>query len=208
MPAINTLIFDLGNVLVNFNHHQAAERIAPFTKKGPDEIYRLFFDSAITREFEEGKVSPEAFFSTVKEMLGALISFEEFIPIWNEIFFLAAENEQVLALVRALKPHYTTALLSNINVLHYQHLRKNFPIFDPFHAVFTSFELGYVKPASEIYQKVLTALGSAPANTFYTDDREELIESSLKLGIRGFVFKGFAHLKEDLRSSGVVLPLS
>ena len=205
MPVIDTLIFDLGNVLINFNHHRAAQRIAPFAKKHPDEIYRLFFDSVITREFEEGKILPEEFFSAVKGVLGSSISFEEFLPIWNEIFFLTPENEQVLALVRALKPHYKIALLSNINVLHYQYLKKNFPIFDPFHAIFTSFELGYVKPATQAYQKVLTAMGSAPAGTFYTDDRAELIESSLRLGIRGFVFKGAAQLKEDLISAGVMV---
>lgn len=59
---IEAVIFDLGNVLVDFDHRIAANRIAEFSDKSPAEIFALFFDSQLIGLFEEGKISPQDFF--------------------------------------------------------------------------------------------------------------------------------------------------
>lgn len=200
---IEAIIFDLGNVLINFDHRIAAAKISSFTDKGPDEIFNLFFDSELTRLFEEGKISPFKFFSKVKEMLSLGLSFGEFTAIWNDIFFLSEENRAVYNLACVLKKQYKVALLSNINILHLEYIKKEFPVLGAFHSIMASCELGIRKPKIEIYQKVLELLEVAAPNAFYTDDRPELIESAKSLGIRGFVFQGAEKLKRDLLGAGV-----
>ena len=59
------------------------------------------------------------------------------------------------------------------------------------------------KPDVRIYKKALAALGVQPQETFYTDDRPELIESAGRLGIQGFVFRGVEQLKNDLMDAGI-----
>jgi FMN phosphatase YigB (HAD superfamily) len=203
--AIKNILFDLGNVLINFDHTIAARRILPFTEKSIQEIYSLFFNSKATEFFEEGKLTPADFFMEVKKMLGLKIEFDAFLPIWNEIFFLTDENRAVRQAALALAARYSLAVLSNINVLHFEYLKKHFPIFEGFHNVFTSCELGYIKPNPLIYQKVLQLLGVSAGEVFYTDDRPELIEQARALGINGFVFKGSEQLKLDLASCGIHL---
>ena len=200
---IEAVVFDLGNVLVDFDHTIAAKRISRFCDKSPQEIFDLFFDSCVTRLFEEGKISSGDFFLKVKEALNLRLSYEAFVPIWNEIFFLTDKNRKVYSLLNDLRQDYKTALVTNINILHYEYLKKNFPVFGVFHKVFTSFELGSVKPSHAIYKKILEELEVLPENTFYTDDRAELIESAKELGMKSFLFKGIEQLKKDLLASGI-----
>ena len=200
---IKAIIFDLGNVLIDFDHTIAAKRISGFTDKIPQEIFNLFFDSNLTSLFEEGRILPLEFFSKVKEMLNLKLDYAEFLPIWNEIFFLTKKNQAVYYLAKTLKNNYRMALLSNINILHLDYLKKNFSIFDAFHYIITSFELGFRKPHPSIYQKTLDILEVPPYNVFYTDDRAELIETACRLGIHGFTFKGIKQLKKDLLVSNI-----
>ena len=178
----------------------AANRLSGLTDKSGQEIYELFFDSQLTGLFEEGKITPAQFFSGVKEALNLRISYEEFLPIWNEIFFFSEKNLAVYNLARSLKDRYRMVLLSNINVLHFEYVKKTFPVLDAFHNILTSFEAGFIKPRPEIYRKALAMLDSPPQEVFYTDDRQELIDGARKLGIQGFVFKGVEQLKRDLEN--------
>ena len=200
---VETIIFDLGRVLIDFDHRIAAKRIAEFADKNEEEILGLFFDSEVTMSFEAGKLSPRQFFLEVKKMLNLRLDYDAFVPIWQEIFFFSEKNRQVYSLALRLKERYRVALLSNINALHFDYIKRAFPVFGAFHNIITSFELGYIKPDPLIYQKTLEILGSAPARTFYTDDREELIASARGLGIQGFLFAGVEQLKKDLLASGV-----
>jgi len=201
---IKAVIFDLGNVLVDFDHMLAAKKIAFFTNKDPKEVFGLFFDSSLTGSFEEGKISPEDFFLEVKNMLKLKIGYEEFLPIWNEIFFFTDKNRGVYDLAGVLQKKYKIAVLSNINILHHNYLKKEFFIFSPFNRVLTSYELKARKPDPLIYKKTMDILGvSDPAEVFYTDDRPELIEAAGELGIKSFVFSEVEKLKINLIDSGI-----
>jgi FMN phosphatase YigB (HAD superfamily) len=200
---IDAVMFDLGNVLLNFDHRIAAERICRFTDKGRDEIFNLFFDSGLTGLFEEGKVSPSEFFLKVKEALNLRLDYAEFVPIWNEIFFFSEKNLSVYNLAGSLKNRYKVMLISNINILHFEYVKRTFPILDAFHNIITSFEAGLRKPHPSIYRKALEVLGCLAQNVFYTDDRPELIAGARQLGIRSFVFNNPQELRENLSESGV-----
>jgi putative hydrolase of the HAD superfamily len=200
---IKAVIFDLGNVWVDFNHRIAAEKVAHLCHKPMEEIFALFFDSGLTGLFEEGKITPDNFFQRVKEMLALKIPYAEFLPIWNDIFFLTQKNRQVHALARELKNNYKLGMISNINVLHFSYLQEKFPIFDLFPQIVTSYAVGVRKPAALIYEKALQALGVLPQEAFYIDDRPELIQGAQNLGIYAVVLTEMEKLKSDLKSCGV-----
>ncbi|MGD0336430.1 MAG: HAD family phosphatase [Candidatus Omnitrophota bacterium] len=200
---IKGIIFDLGNVLIDFDHRIAARRISRFTDKRDEDIYNLFFDSGLTALFEEGKITPQGFFLEVKKMLGLAIDYEAFLPIWNEIFFISDKNKAVYNLAKDLMSHYAVALLSNINRLHFEYLKNRYAIFDAFRYIVTSYEAGCRKPDPQIYTMTLRLLGITAQECFYTDDRPGLVEGALKLGINAFVFSSAEKLKENLLEAGV-----
>jgi putative hydrolase of the HAD superfamily len=201
--AIKAVIFDLGRVLIDFDHGIAAKKAAACCDKTPKEIFDFLFDSQLTVLFEEGKISSPDFFHKVKEGLNLNLSYEGFLPIWNEIFFQTEDNRAVYDLVKSLKWPYKLVLLSNINELHFKYLKSKFPLFGHFHHVLLSFEINSIKPEPLIYKRALEILGLLPQEVFYTDDRQELIQAARSLGIQGFVFRTAAQLKKDLFNAGV-----
>ena len=203
---MKAVVFDLGNVLINFDHRRAARRISSFSALAADEIYRLFFDSEITGAFEEGSIAPGDFYEHVRRVLNARLSYEQFLPIWNEIFFLTDDNLSLHKLARSLSGHYRVSVLSNINTLHLSYIRRSFPFFSQFPLVLASCELGVRKPAPSIYRQTLEKLEVSPGECFYTDDRPELISAARSMGIRAFVYRGHEQLLKDLRSSGITVP--
>jgi len=203
-PKIKAAIFDLGNVLVDVDAKLAAVRVSRFAKKSPQEIYGLFFESQLTKDFEEGKISPEDLFLKVKSLLDLRASYEEFLTIWNQIFFVSENNRKVAELVIRLSADYRLAMVTNTNILHYNYLIRELPgLFTPFHHIITSFEAGARKPEPAIYRRALSLLKADPEETFYTDDRAELVDAANRLGIRGSVFTGFEKLNADLAGEGV-----
>jgi len=200
---IKALLFDLGNVLVNFDHWIAVKKLVPLSGKSPPEIYSLFFDSGLTQLFEESKISPEEFFAKVKEVVGVSMSYAAFLRIYNDIFFQTEENRLVYSLVRQLKNKYQVGLISNINILHFEFLQHAICVFDAFDFLITSCAIGAVKPKPQIYQAALRASGALPQEAFYVDDRIELINAARALGMRAYVYKGLAQLEKDLAECGI-----
>ncbi len=200
---IKTILFDLGKVLISFDHSIASKRIAESSDCDEADIYNLFFDSDLTAEFEEGKVSPQEFFLKVKERLGIRLEYNEFLAVWNEIFFVTDDNSRVHSLAISLKSKYSLAMLTNINCLHFNYIKEHYSILPDFSRVFTSFELKLKKPDPAIYKKVIDLLGNKPQEIFYTDDRPELIDVAKSLGMRAFIFKDFLQLKRDLLQAGI-----
>ncbi len=201
---IRALIFDLGNVLVDVDAKSAALRIAGLSGKSCEEIFAFFFESRLTGDFETGKISAEELFTQVRSSLGFDIGYAEFVNIWNGIFYISATNRKVLDLVVSLSADYRLAMLTNTNILHYEYLVRTMPdLFSPFHHVITSFEAGLRKPDPQIYQLALSRLSSSPEETFYTDDRPDLVQAACGLRIRGSVFSGFDKLTADLAAGGI-----
>ncbi len=203
MARIHAIIFDLGKVLIDFDHLIAARKIALLTGTAPRDIYKLFFDSSLIQSFEKGTISPEAFFVGVQQRIDLDIPFEQFAAIWNNIFYITGANKAVYDLLGALRPRYTLAMLSNINALHYAYLKKTAAVFDRFHHCFASCEMGLTKPDEQIYRAVLGRLDVRPNEAFYTDDRPEMVAAARALGIEGFVYSGVEQLKKDLALCGV-----
>jgi putative hydrolase of the HAD superfamily len=64
------------------------------------------------------------------------------------------------------------------------------PIFKEFDKLILSYEVGFRKPAPEIYDAALKAVGVDKSKAFYIDDRADLINAASKLGIKGMALDG------------------
>ncbi len=194
---------DLGNVLINFDHRIAVRKILSCTTKNEEDIYQLFFDSGLTKLYEEGKISSLDFFHRVKDSLGLNIDGDEFFSIWDDIFFETPLNVKIQNFLRGIKARYRLAMISNINENHFEFLRKKMPIFGEFDKLVLSYEVGFRKPAEEIYNAALRSVDARPEKVFYIDDRADLIKAASGYGIKGITFDGeeaFKKITEELKS--------
>lgn len=201
---IKAIIFDLGNVLVGFDHRIAVRRILKHTSKPEREIYDLFFDSGLTREFEKGKITPGEFFKQVKSLLELKLELKEFLPIWNEIFFSKPESEEFIV---SLNSGLKLVLLSNINKLHYDYIRNAFSsaiaLFGPGNVI-PSYITGFVKPEREIYNLAIQKTGRPIENIVYVDDRRDLVEAARGYGLRVVQFQNIEQLRQEFQNLGVI----
>ncbi len=118
------------------------------------------------------------------------IWYNNFLPIWNNIFFELPLNKKMQDLLRTVKGQYKLVMISNINETHFEYLKKSMPIFDEFDKLILSYKIGFRKPAREIYNAALESVNTTPSKAFYVDDRADLIEAALGYGIKGMIFDG------------------
>lgn len=199
-PDFDVVLFDLGRVLLDFDHHISARKIAEISKKDEDYIYNLFFESELVDLFDTGKITPQEFFLKVKEMLDLNMDYEDFLPVWNEVFF---ENAEVSNLVRELKKDYTVMLISNVNVLQFSYIKEKFKIIDQFDKVILSYQVGTKKPDPLIFQAAIKAAKAPPERIIYTDDRPELVEGGRQVGLKAILFQGPDQFKGELARLGI-----
>ena len=195
------MVFDLGNTLIRFDHNISAAKIAGAFNIDLKKVYDTFFDSDITRPFERGELSPEEFHAKASDLFSMELSYDEFVDIWNDIFW---EDRDMCALARRLKKSYKLMLLSNISVLHYEHIRKRFNIIDIFDEVILSFQVGAIKPERKIFDEVVRRAGGDKEKLFYIDDREDLIKAALELGIDSIRFESVDTLRDTMKKKGIL----
>lgn len=198
---IEVILFDLGNVILPFNHYQIAEKLSRFSQRkefqDPQKIFSHLFDfeKGSVNGYEVGKVSSIQFFKSLKEYLHLSLSFEEFIPIWNDIF---TENQEVSEIIRSLKGKKKLGLISNTNPLHFDYILSKFSVIHIFDKWILSHEVGFKKPAIEIFQKAIEWASVEPKKILFIDDMERHVEVAASLGMQGIHFISAPQLKQEL----------
>ena len=141
-----------------------------------------------------GKVSSLEFFQSLKEFFQLSLSFEEFIPIWNDIFL---ENQEVSRIILSQKGKWKLGLLSNTNPLHFDYVLKIFPILRTFDEWILSHEVGFKKPRVEIFKRAIEWANVDPPKVLFIDDMKEHVEVAISLGIQGIHFVSAEQLKKE-----------
>jgi len=201
LPPIEVILYDLGNVILPFSHYQIAEKLSRFSQKredrDPQEIFSYLFDfqEGIVNRFDLGQVSPEAFFQSIKDHLDLSISFDEFIPIWTDIF---SENVEVSRIILSQKGRWRLGLLSNTDPLHFQYILSKFSVMRAFDKWILSYEVGFKKPAVEIFQTAIAWASVEPQKILFIDDLKKHVDAALSLGMHGIHFLSAEQLKEEL----------
>jgi putative hydrolase of the HAD superfamily len=199
---IDTVIFDLGQVLVKFNNRLFFERIAARTGRSIEEIRAVTHDHAeLPTLFDTGRIPPEEFYERAAEALGLDIGFGDFFIAYNDVFSVI---NPTLALAKRLKPRYKLVLLSNTDVMRYSYIEGTFPQLQIFDATVLSYRLGRMKPDPEIYREAVRRAGTAAERAVFIDDLAENVDAAAKLGITGILYTSPEALETDLRRLGLL----
>jgi glucose-1-phosphatase len=201
---IRLFVFDLGNVILPFEHRQIAHKLCARStgKTAPrkEEVFQYLFDETegLVNAYEEGLFSSAEFYGRIRDRYNLNLDFEGFAQIWNPIF---REDEGVSDVIRYLKERgYPVFLLSNTNELHFSHIIEHYPIVHLMDEWILSFEVGVKKPEKRIFEVIFEKMNVEGSEVFYTDDVERYVEVARGLGIDGMVFKDVEGLREALRS--------
>ena len=207
-PMIKLFVFDLGNVILPFEHRQIAGKLrnARSTDQATLSSQRLFdvmfdLENGLVNPYEEGIMSTVEFFSELKRQFRLDMDIDAFKDIWNPIF--REDREVNEAIVYLKEKGYPLFLLSNTNELHFSYIIDKYPIVHSFDEWLLSFEVGAKKPKRRIYEAIFEKMDVQPGEVFYIDDIPKYVEVAKHLGIDGMVFKNAHQLWEFIRKNGI-----
>lgn len=172
--------FDLGNVLVGFDHRKFCRALARIGGGAEEEIYGAVLHGDLNERFETGRLSGEDFYRQVSGRWAPEISLERFRELWCNIF---RENPGMDTLVRTLKGAARLVLVSNTNPWHMAYLLERYPFLECFDTRVLSYEVGARKPQPEMFEAALAASGASPQQCLYFDDMEEHLAAARRLGV-------------------------
>ena len=200
---IRTVVSDLGNVLLHFDHMLSCQGMAQLSQWSPEEIYDSMFESNLVRDYELGRISSSEFGRGCTERLNLDLGVEVISEIWSNIFRPVEGMEE---LVRSLKGHYTLVLLSNTNEWHFEHCRQKYPVVDFFDHHALSYKLGCRKPNPLIYEEALAMANALPEETLYFDDVPAYVQAARELGWKGICFRNRDQVTREIKAEGVSCP--
>jgi putative hydrolase of the HAD superfamily len=198
---IKTVIFDLGKVLIPFDFSRGYRAMEPFCDYPAAEIPRRIAATDLVHRFETGLVESRDFVEQLSGMLDLRITYEQFCEIWSSIFLpeiLVPES-----LLAGIAERYRLLVLSNTNAIHFDMVRRNYPMLRHFDDLVLSYEVKAMKPSPLIYREAIARAQCRPEECFYTDDIAAYVEGARREGIDAVQFESCAQLERELAARGI-----
>lgn len=199
---INTVIFDLGNVLIGWDPRQLYRQLIE------DEAHMEWFLREVCnhewneqqdagRPWNEGTAVLRARFPEHAELIDAYRS------RWKET--LLGPIEGSVAVLAELKARGVRVLaLTNWSQETFPIARQLYPFLQWFEGIVVSGEEQLVKPDPRIYQRLLQRYAVDPATALYIDDSARNVAAAEALGMQGWWFRDPAGLRERLTDLGLL----
>lgn len=202
MPIKPFIAFDLGNVILPFDHMVACKKLGEICSIDPTYIYKRIIEEGIERDFELGLLSPAKFTQSCRNTL-KIDSLKEdvLMEAWSDIFSL---NEDVEKLIDELTDNSDLCLISNTNCWHFNFVLQNFPVVSKFSRRLLSYEIQRMKPDPAIFQYALRWVHNGQMKIFI-DDIAENVKSAADVGFNAIHFSDVSSLRNSLRLLGLAL---
>jgi FMN phosphatase YigB (HAD superfamily) len=179
-------IFDIGNVLIDFDLERLQHAIATSSTIALPRLQREWTNQALI-DVETGKLDPQQFFVQFSGHIELPWSYEQWIEQWADIYSLNTKGRRLF--LELQQRGYCVSILSNLAPYNVTAIEWKFPnFFMASHQNFFSFELGFHKPDPNIYWAVCHHLLAQPSQCIFLDDSAENVEGAKSLGMHAIQF--------------------
>jgi len=169
-----------------------------------ERVAAVLADEQLVARYDTGRVTFEQFRREIERRLGRTIPPDHFDASWNSLFRgVVAGMERLLS---ELRKHVRLVALSNTNTRHAQMWSALYAeVLGNFERIFTSCEMGLVKPQPETFKRVLEYLQVPAERTVHIDDRQVHVDGARAVGMRAFVATSADQVADQLRGMGLPL---
>lgn len=184
---IKAIIFDLFDVLFlaeDFTQRHAYEQRMGLAENG---LQLTMLNSPQFKEAAMGRISAAELWQDVARKIGD--DPQNWQNIANIFFSANRLNTELITLIRTLRPHYKTAILSNAPYDIRTLVTQRFPLDREVDTIIISAEEGMRKPQPEFFHLALKRLNVAPQETLFVDDDIRFVEGALAVGMVCVQFK-------------------
>ena len=212
MTAITTLLFDVGDVLIDIDWQRGFKRMIGYMKDDTgrdlslEEISDRLHPSpygSVFDDFGMSKTTREEFLKLCVERTG----YTGNVKLLEEALTYIFEplSHRIALLNRLIEKGHQVALVSDTNEMHMTHIEEYIPsIFAniPVERRFYSYNLGLKKKlGKEIYESVLNSLGVKPENALMIDDRIDNKKGADAIGLNFLLIQKDEDLEAALRNA-------
>jgi len=188
MQNIRNIIFDLGGVILNIDFKKTDAAFKLLGWNSFSEHISQYHITDLFEKYETGQIDDLEFVEGISSLIGNTPEKERVIEAWNAL--LLDFPKPRIALLKKVRQHYRTFLLSNTNAIHLkefqERLHHNEQVYleDLFEKAYYSHVVKLRKPAPEIFELVLRENNLVPSETLFIDDTASNFEGARALGIQ------------------------
>jgi len=197
---INCIIFDIGNVLLDFNPLDYLKNL--FTDSTPQEILELhrdIFESEEWLKLDRGVISQQQAVETLAIRNPKLKDkIQKAMETWVEIL---TPKEDVIKILKKLdSKKYKLLLLSNFHEDAYAYIIDKYEFFQLFQGGIISYKEKLLKPEEEIYLSLIKKYNINPIEAIFIDDTVVNIDGANRLGFNTIQFRNAKQLQCELNN--------
>ncbi len=197
---IKALISDFGGVLMRTRSDNSRRALEQRLGLPPNTIEDRVFGCDVSKRGMRGELSELA----VWQFLEADLDLARHGMTWQDLHreFFAGDflDEDLVALIRSVRPGLKTGLISNAWDGLRTELHTRVPIADAFDVLVISAEEKMSKPDPRIYHLALERLAVQAAEAIFLDDFVENIHAANALGLHGVHFRSTVQAQQDIRA--------
>ena len=197
MIQINSVVFDLGNVLIDWDPRYLYRKL--FQTEGEVE---WFLENICDHDWNLKHDSGQLFSKGILEKSQKHPKYSELINAWFqhwEEMLGGPIDESVKVLSELKEKGVLLYILSNWSAETYPIAEERFDFLSWFDGKIISGEEGIVKPDLEIYKLLMNRYEVKPQHTVFIDDKALNIKAAELLGIHGIHFQNPSKLRKDLQ---------
>lgn len=193
---IKNLIFDVGNVLLEYRWYQMLLDCG-LTEEEAKEARILIFENKLWSEFDLGNLATQ---EIIDLYCKELPQYEEVLRwFFGHLECMHIAREDVWERVHALKEKgYRIYLLSNYSKDFFEVHTKGASFMDDIDGKVVSYEIHEMKPDKVIYEHLLSKYDLKPAESVFFDDRPENTAAAEELGIKSYTITSKEYLNSIL----------
>lgn len=187
---IKNIVFDFGGVIVGINRDKAVQAFIELGLADADARLDKYHQTGIFQDLEEGKLSADEYREELGKLCGRTLTEAETRAAW--LGFFDTVDVRKLDYMLELRKSYRVYLLSNTNPFVMSWARSpelssaGRPLDDYCDKLYLSYQVGWTKPAREIFDFMVADSGLLPSETLFVDDGASNIRIGRELGFHTF----------------------
>ena len=200
---IKTIIFDIGNVLVDFNFQICFRAFSP-DEETYQKIVKATIKNPIWAEFDRGVLSDE-------EILAGFVANDPSIEgilreMFNSLEGIIKKREYSIPWIKALQKNgYQVLVLSNFPKKVYELFQEELDFLDVVDGGILSYQDQVIKPDEAIYQLLLERYRLLPEECVFLDDLKANLVTADRLGMHTILFTVKEEAEKELHKLNVLI---
>ena len=203
MHKIETIIFDLGGVLIDWNPKYLYREVF----NGNEEKVDWFLSNICTSEWNVEHDAGRPLKVGTELLLDQYPEYEDWIRIYYDRWedMLGGTLDDTVALFNALKQtnKYKLYALTNWSAETFPIALERFDFLNKFEGIVVSGAEKTRKPFPRIYELLLDRYQIKPEKAVFIDDNFENVSAAEKVGINGIHFKSATQLMKELKAMSI-----